>query len=141
MSGLTPRQRDVYEFIGDWWAQYDHCPSYEQIQEGLGYASKSPVHLHVTALERRGYLRRTPHTARSLEIIPRDDLFFQRGYEEALAAVLSAEAAGYSLCKKGRSYYLRKRFSDKSCAGPFDTPDRALNFVARLVAQEGSNAR
>lgn len=67
MTGLTPLQDRMLRFI----AARDTSPSFEEIKVGLGLASKGNVHTVVNQLVDRGYLRRLPHRARSLEVISR----------------------------------------------------------------------
>src|SRR3569623_1848212 len=43
-------------------------PSFDEMKEAQGLASKSGIHRRITALEERGFLRRLPHRARALEV-------------------------------------------------------------------------
>lgn len=65
---LTRRQRDVLHFIARFLDERGHCPSYEEIGEGLGLSSLATVHKHICTLEAKGYLRRGEHQSRSLEL-------------------------------------------------------------------------
>jgi len=65
---LTPRQKEVLDFIARFVEQNAYCPSYEEIARGLGLASLATVHKHISALESRGYLIRTFNQSRSLEL-------------------------------------------------------------------------
>ena len=65
---LTPRQKEVLDFIAEFVNQNGYCPSYEEIARGLGLASLATVHKHISALEARGYLIRTFNQSRSLEL-------------------------------------------------------------------------
>ncbi|MBN8732420.1 MAG: transcriptional repressor LexA [Acidobacteria bacterium] len=65
---LTPRQKEVLDFIANFGNQNGYCPSYEEIARGLGLASLATVHKHISALEARGYLIRTFNQSRSLEL-------------------------------------------------------------------------
>src|SRR5579884_1315919 len=67
---LTPRQKQVLDFIADYIDEHHYNPSYEEIARGLTLASLATVHKHVQALEERKYLRRTFNHSRSLEIAP-----------------------------------------------------------------------
>ena len=44
-------------------------PSYDEMKDTLGLASKSGIHRLITALEERGFIRRLPNKARALEVI------------------------------------------------------------------------
>ena len=65
---LTPRQLDIVRFILDYRAQWSFSPTLQEIADHLGVSAVT-VYEHTRALERKRALRRTPHEARSLEII------------------------------------------------------------------------
>ena len=44
-------------------------PSFEEMKVALNLKSKSGIHRLITALEERGFLRRLPHRARSIELL------------------------------------------------------------------------
>ena len=56
---LTPRQKEVLDFIARYQREHHYSPSYEEMCRGLEVASLATVHKHVSALEARGYLRRS----------------------------------------------------------------------------------
>ena len=69
MIGLTKRQHDLLRFIQGFMAEHDGvAPSFDEMKEALGLASKSGVHRLVSALEERGFLRRHYHRARAMEV-------------------------------------------------------------------------
>ena len=68
---LTPRQKEVLDFLAAFIESHRYSPSYEEIAEGLRLASLATVHKHVTALEAKRYLRRSFNQSRSLELAPR----------------------------------------------------------------------
>ena len=68
MSDLTPRQRDVLEFVESHLAQRGYPPTVREIGEALGLSSSSTVHAHLAALQDKGYLTRDPTKPRALEI-------------------------------------------------------------------------
>lgn len=68
---LTPKQRDLLEYIDDYIKQKHACPSFDEMTEAMRLTSKSGVHRLITALEGRGYIRRMPHRARAIEVIRR----------------------------------------------------------------------
>lgn len=69
---LTKQQSRLLRFLVDR-QQRGTPPSYDEMQVFLGLASKSGVHRIVTALEARGFIRRTvvnvKGAARSIEVI------------------------------------------------------------------------
>jgi len=44
-------------------------PSYDEMKDALGLASKSGIHRLITAVEERGFIRRLPNKARALEVL------------------------------------------------------------------------
>jgi repressor LexA len=68
MSDLTPRQRQVLEFIDDEVRSRGYPPSVREIGEAVGLSSSSTVHAHLAALQDKGYLRRDPAKPRALEL-------------------------------------------------------------------------
>ncbi len=55
---MTPRQRDVLDFMARYIADRGFSPSYEEIAAALGLASKSGAYRMVIGLIQRGYLKR-----------------------------------------------------------------------------------
>jgi repressor LexA len=72
---LTPRQKEVLDFIARFVVRNGYCPSYEEIATGLELASLATVHKHISALETKDYLKRSFNHSRSIELA-------QRYYEE-----------------------------------------------------------
>jgi len=58
MEDLSPRQRDVVDFICSTVAQRGIPPTYREIGDALGIASTNGVADHVKALIRKGYLKK-----------------------------------------------------------------------------------
>lgn len=73
LSTLTKRQSEVLAFIKAFQAEQGFGPSYEQIAEKLGLASRSGIHRIVYGLQRRGMLRKSKHYARQYEFDGRSD--------------------------------------------------------------------
>lgn len=69
MMGLTRRQRDLLDFIGAYMATENVAPSYQEMADGLGVASKNTVHRLVDALVERGCIGRLANRARAIEIL------------------------------------------------------------------------
>lgn len=47
------------------------CPTYDEMRVACGLSSKSRIAAMVAGLERRGYIRRLPRCARSIEVVRR----------------------------------------------------------------------
>jgi repressor LexA len=68
---LTRRQKQVLDFIAGFQDDYGYCPSFEEIARGLDLASLATVHKHISALEKKHYLKRDANRSRSLELAPK----------------------------------------------------------------------
>jgi repressor LexA len=67
-DSLTPRQRQVLEFVHAEVARRGYPPSVREIGEAVGLSSSSTVHAHLAALQDKGYLRRDPTKPRAIEV-------------------------------------------------------------------------
>lgn len=81
---LTNKQAQCLDIIESYWAEKRSCPSYTEMAQLLGLKSKSSIHRLVTALERRGFIRREAFSARSIEVVRNPE--YQRGFAEGLKA-------------------------------------------------------
>ena len=66
---LTKKQTILLDFIKEFMNTHDYSPSYREICAGLGLSSVSSVAEHIDHLVALGALRRTPGSARSLEVV------------------------------------------------------------------------
>lgn len=69
---LTPKQKEVLDFIVQYIKDRGFAPSYREIAGGLKLASPSTVHVHVQALRQRGYLRDSDGESGNRELEPTD---------------------------------------------------------------------
>lgn len=70
---LTKKQKDLLVLIDTRIKAVGVPPSYDEMKDALGLASKSGIHRLITALEERGFVRRLPNKARALEVIKMPD--------------------------------------------------------------------
>lgn len=66
---LTAKQHDLLIFINQRLSNTGISPSFDEMKDALGLASKSGIHRLITALEERGFIRRLAHRARALEVV------------------------------------------------------------------------
>ena len=67
---LTRKQSELLTYLSDHMQQHDVPPSFDEMRDALGLASKSGVHRLVSGLEERGYIRRlAANRARAIEIL------------------------------------------------------------------------
>jgi len=118
---LTRRQREILDYLTGYIADHGYAPSFEEIAERFRFQSLATVHEHLTNLERKGHIRRTPNESRAIEIVPPRG---QTGATELpllglVAAGTPIEAISDTtdtiavpdalLPRRGRSYVLRVR--------------------------------
>ena len=68
MEDLTRRQQEVLDFIFEFVEGNGYPPTHEEIQFEVGLSSKSHVHFYLKALEREGYIERTPNIPRGIRL-------------------------------------------------------------------------
>lgn len=67
--GLTKRQKEILTFVQRYADAHGYPPSVREIGQALGLTSSSTVHSHLSALEKKGFLRRDPSKPRALEVL------------------------------------------------------------------------
>ena len=70
---LTRKQYELLMFVDKHLRETGISPSFDEMKDALGLRSKSGIHRLMTGLEERGFIRRLPHRARSLEVLRRPD--------------------------------------------------------------------
>ena len=66
---LTKKQKELLDFLTNHAEKNDVPPSFDEMRDALGLASKSGIHRLVSGLEERGYIRRLANRARAIEIL------------------------------------------------------------------------
>ena len=82
-GALTHRQRKVLEVIRNSIDRRGYPPSMREIGEAVGLTSPSSVAHQLSALERKGFLRRDPNRPRAIEVISPDTASDEPGYRGA----------------------------------------------------------
>lgn len=70
---LTKKQCQLLMFIDERLNETGVSPSFDEMKDALGLASKSGIHRLITGLEERGFIRRLAHRARALEVLRRPE--------------------------------------------------------------------
>ena len=70
MNKPTKKQTALLKFINEYTTANSVSPSYRDIQRALNLRSVSAVAEHIDNCVAAGFLKKVPHAARSLEIIP-----------------------------------------------------------------------
>lgn len=169
MKALTPRQRQVLEFIEAFVRERGYSPSVRDIAARFGLVSAAGVHKHIKALVRKGYLSKEALLSRSLRVTrslapaepagPAPALVELplAGYvaagqpieaieqQEAIAVpsgLLSRQAGNYVLRVRGESMieeYIQD--GDYVVMEPRDTADNGEMVVALINGQEATLKR
>lgn len=120
MSFLTPRQREVLEYIRVSIAERGVAPTLREIAEAFGFSTTASAQKHVALLESKGFLRRVPNQKRGLELVQSDSrdadvvhlpllgVVAAGAPVEALQVPETLEVPGY-LIGPGEHYVLRVR--------------------------------
>lgn len=71
---MTPRQREVYDFIAGWIIAKGYVPDYSEMLAGLPIKSRNTLHRQITALVRQGFIKRDDCRRRGLTIVKPDSV-------------------------------------------------------------------
>jgi repressor LexA len=69
---LTKRQKEVLDFVSFYTDEYGYAPTIKEICSRFSLSSVATVHKHLTRLEEKGYIERTPNASRSLSLVDRE---------------------------------------------------------------------
>ena len=69
MEKLTNIQKDVLDYVKSYIANHGYPPAVREIGFALGLNSPATIQSHLTALESKGYIKKTNSKYRSLEIV------------------------------------------------------------------------
>jgi repressor LexA len=67
---LTPRQKEILDYLGRHIDKKGYAPTIEEIGEHFGLSSLATVHKHLTNLQEKGLIKREWNRSRALELIP-----------------------------------------------------------------------
>ncbi len=71
--GLTEKQEHILQFISEFTDDHGYPPSIRDIGDGFGISSLRGVTVHLDALERKGFIKRS-NTARSITIVDKSHM-------------------------------------------------------------------
>lgn len=124
MPPLTPKQKEVLDFIVSFINDQGYPPSFREIASGLGLASPSTVHVHIQSLRERGFLR-SGGSASSRDLEPTDKAVrWGRSVILPLAGLITAGLPIEALEER------------ETVAVPVDlVPDSANSYVLRVKGE------
>jgi repressor LexA len=85
---LTPRQREVFDYLSRFTQAHGYAPTIAEVRAHLGLSSPATVHQLLSALEREGLIRRIPHASRGIEIVKQKEA--EQACEIPLLGVVAA---------------------------------------------------
>jgi repressor LexA len=65
IARLTPKQKQIYDYIRTYTLERNYSPSLMEIRDHLGLTAVSTVHEHLVNMESKGFVKRQDHKARS----------------------------------------------------------------------------
>lgn len=86
---ITPKQKVILAYIENYLEDHEYAPSYREIAEALDLRSVATVAEHIEVLKRKGYLRKEPSLARSVQLTP---VWDERSFEIPLLGIIAAGA-------------------------------------------------
>ena len=69
MEPLTKKQRIILDYIRRYIKERGYSPTIREIKTHLHFSSPATVHQYLTALEKKGYIKRHKNAARGIELI------------------------------------------------------------------------
>lgn len=69
MRPLTPRQRQIFEFVSDSIRDNGYAPSLKEISARFSISSLATVHKHLTNLQEKGMLTRRWNHSRAITLL------------------------------------------------------------------------
>jgi len=69
MSTLSPRQKQILDFITAFIEEKGYAPSVRDVAWGCGISSSSLAQYHLNVLEQKGYIRREREVSRSIGLV------------------------------------------------------------------------
>ena len=71
---MTPSQSKILNFISEYVDNNDYSPTYQEIADGVGLASKSGINAHINSLVRQGHLTKLDRARRTVWPTKREKL-------------------------------------------------------------------
>ena len=69
MKNLTRRQQQIYDYLVENQAFFDHPPTYDELCQALGLTSRGSLHKHIQALIQAGLIEPMDRTHRGIRLV------------------------------------------------------------------------
>lgn len=124
---LTKKQKEVLDFIKNFTQEEGYSPSLEEVQQHFGLASVSTAHYYVEKLKSEGYLSRSPHAARTIQI--EDDGLIESPFMAEMGLdSISVPVVGSASCGPA------EMVADENVVGYLKVSKRILNKMDGVIA-------
>ena len=100
IEDLTEKQRKIWDYLRSYLKEYGFPPTMREIGDQFGIRSTNGVNDHLLALERKGYIKRSPDKSRAIEILGEKEESYKETFDSTPAGtipILGAIAAGTPL--------------------------------------------
>jgi repressor LexA len=87
---VTPRQRQIYEFISRYIDVHKLPPTIAEIGRHFKMSSSASVHSILSALEREGLIKKIPNVSRGIELVKQENVSDSDGYDIPLLGMVAA---------------------------------------------------
>jgi repressor LexA len=77
VKALSPKQRNIIDFVKRFWMDKSYPPTVRDILNGCNISSTSVVDYNLDILEREGYIKRHPGISRGIELVSEFPVRFQ----------------------------------------------------------------
>ncbi len=119
---VSDKQKEMLAFIEDFINNNGYPPTYEEIRVGLNISTKSLVNYHLAALEKAGFLTRSPNTPRGIRLTGESETirvpFMGQGLDTQEAIELT-----YDIVPDGQNLYAFKIQGDSMLEALVDEGD------------------
>lgn len=92
-DGLTKKQKQVLEFIKQFYAEKKYPPSIRQICTAINLSSPATVHVHINHLVEKGYIKRSDNGNKAIELLVPNE-YEQRDKDVVNVPLLGKVTAG-----------------------------------------------
>jgi len=131
MDNLSGRQAEILDFIAQHCERTGYPPTVREIGDGVGLASPSTVHAHLSKLAECGYLRRDPSKPRAMDA--------RRGRTAAVPAASVRDRGAGLLPLVGAVAAGQPRLADEQVEDWVQTPF-AADFALRVTGESMRDA-
>ena len=69
LNKLTPKQKEVLDYIKMFYAKNKYTPSVRETAQALDISSPATIHVHIKKLIEKGYLKRSNNSSHQLQIL------------------------------------------------------------------------